>query len=200
MAGVELLKDTYWSKSEAFLLPLTGLSRSQKYPIKSYLFWEDYSIENFNMVLVSQYEDYQDFLKYCKRVILPVLGKNGYLIETHDREGETIYVLDMSEWALDIEMFLKGKYSKMSREAKNIITDYHTFYEKGPKILIEISASLDPNARYKVLDDLTALEYAAKHYELDLKELKKVGEIGGIYNKKNETLDWKEEVVDGNVG
>lgn len=185
---VDLLKSEYWSKSEAFLLPLTGLSKSQKYPIKTYLFWEDYSVENFNLILVMKYENYEDFLKYCRRTMLPVLGKNGYLTETFDRDKHTVFVLDMSEWALDIGMFLEGRYSKMSREAKNIITDYHTFYEKGPKILIEISASLDPNARYKVLEGLTALEYAAKYYELNLADLQKVGEIGGIYNKEKETL------------
>ena len=44
-------KGEYWSKSEAFLLPLTGMAKSQKYPVRSYLFWRDYTIENYQLII-----------------------------------------------------------------------------------------------------------------------------------------------------
>lgn len=185
---VEVLKRVYWSKSEAFLLPLTGLVRSRRYPIKTYLFWNKYSIENYQLIAVFNWTNYYDFLIYCKRSIFPVLDKNGYLIESYDGKDYTVYVLDISEWALDIEMFLRGKYSKMSNNAKEKIVDYHTFYDKEAKILIEIQAAIEPLAKYSILDNMTAIEYVAENYGLPLNELSKIGELGSIYDIYKETL------------
>lgn len=191
---IEVLKSEYWSKSEAFLLPLTGLSKTQKYDLKTYLFWEKYSIEDYNLIIKFKYDNYNEFLHYCRRIIFPTLDRNGYLVETHDFGHETVMVLDISEWALDIEMFLKGKYSKMSNDAKDTIVEFHTFYDNGPKIMIEISASLEPNTKYGVLGNMTAIDYVAENYGLPLAELKKTGELGGIYNVKEETLMIKSKV------
>lgn len=188
---VEILKKEYWSKSMAFLLPLTGLSKTHKYEINTYLFWREYTIEDYNLIIRFKWEKYDEFLEYCKRVIFPPLERGGYLIESYDFEGYTLFVLDISDWALDVEMFLKGKYSKFSREAKRMITDFHTFYEKGPKINIEISVALEPNDKYSILNDMTAIQYVSQNYELDYDTLKSIGELGGIYSKEKETL--KEE-------
>jgi hypothetical protein len=196
---VEILKDAYWSKSEAFLLPLTGLTKSQKYHLRTYLFWNEYSIENFNLILKFSWDNYEEFVAYCRRSIFPKLDENGYLIETHDFDHETVMILDLSVHAMDIEMFLKGKYSKMSRDAKDTITEFHTFYDKGPKILIEISTSLNPNDKYAILGNQTAIEYAADTYGLPLDELKKVGELGGIYDEKEETLILNEQNVENGL-
>lgn len=190
---IELLKTEYWSKSEAFLLPLTGLARTQKYKIETYLFWENYSIEDYYLVVKFTYENYNEFVDYCRRIVFPVLDKNGYLVESYDFVNETVLVLNISEWAKDIEMFLVGKYSKMSRDAKDTIVEYHTFYDKGNKIMIEIQAAIEPNVKYDVLEKKTPIEYVAENYGLSYDELKKGGEVGGIYNKEKETLkDLKE--------
>jgi hypothetical protein len=195
---VEILKKEYWSKSEAFLLPLTGLAKTHKYKLKTFLFWNDFSIEDYKLILKFTWDDYEEFVHYCRRVVFPVLDRNGYLIESHDFDKETVIILDISEWALDIEMFLKGKYSKMSKDAKDTITEFHTFYDKGPKIMIEISASLEPNAKYHMLDGLTAIEYVADKYGFNLTDLKAGGELGGVYNKDKETLIINDEkVTDG---
>ncbi len=182
-------KGQYWSKSETFLLPLVGLSKSQKYPIKTYLFWRDYSIENYHLIIKFSYSNYDEFLAYCNRIVFPILDKNLYVIECYDFENETIFILDISEWALDIEMFLKGKYSKFSKQAKDKIIKYHTYFDKGEKLEIEISAVIEPNIKYGLLGGLTAIEYVADNYEIPLGELKKVGELGSIYDKEKETLN-----------
>lgn len=192
---IEILKDKYWSKSEAFLLPLTGLAKSQKYHLRTFLFWNEYSIEDYNLILKFSWDNYPDFVTHCRRVIFPVLDRNGYLVETYDFDKETVMVLNISEWALDVEMFLKGKYSKMSRDAKDTIQEFHTFYDKGPKIMIEISASLDPNDKCLILGNQTPIEYVADTYGLDLVELKKVGELGGIFDKEKETLVLNDEKI-----
>lgn len=181
-------KGTYWSKSQTFLLPLTGLKKTIKYTIKSYLFWEDYSIENYQIMVVFLYDNYDEFVDYCKKKIFPVLDKNGYLIESYDFTGCTVFVLDISEWALDIELFIKGKYSKLSNQAKDMIIDYHTYYDKENSVDITITAPLHPFDTYPILDDMTAIDYVAEQYELDAVNLRKVGELASIYEKENETL------------
>jgi hypothetical protein len=185
----EFLKQEYWSKSQAFLLPLSGLAKTQIYKLESYLFWEKYSIEDYHLIVKFTYDNYDEFVENCNKVIFPALDKSGYLIETHDVDNTCIMVLDISEWALDIELFLKGKYSKMSREAKELITTYHyTYANRKNNISIDIQAALEPNSKYEVLGGLTPIEYVAETYELPLEELRKLGEIGGIYSKEKETL------------
>lgn len=187
---VELLKDKYWSKSDAFLLPLTGLGKNQRYKIKCYLFWDKYSIEDYQLILKISYENYTEFIEYCRKFIFPILDRNGYLVESYDFEGCSVFILDMSEWALDIEMLLKGSYSKFSKQAKDIITKYHTFYDNGPKILVEIKASLNPTLKEELLGNVTPLEYMIDVYGLPAEEVRRIGEVGGIYDKEEETLTY----------
>lgn len=185
---IELLKGEYESKSEAFLLPLTGLAKTLNYKLESYLFWEEYSIEDYYLIIKFTHDDYNDFLQYCRRQIFPVLDRNGYLVETYDFPNQCVMVLNMSEWAWDIEKFLQGKYSKMSRDAKDTIHEYHSFYDKGNKILIDIEAILEPNVKYDILGKMTPIEYVSDTYGLPINEMRKVGEIGAIYKKDKETL------------
>jgi len=191
MVDIELFKKEYWSKSEAFLLPLTGIGSSHKFPVETYLFWDDYSIENFNLMVKFSYKDYDEFVSYCQKIIFPVWDKGGYVVESYDFGKETVFILDISEWALDVQMFLAGKYSKFSREAKSMIQDYHIYYTKGkPQIDIEIAGILDPMRRHAVLEDMNCIEYVSEYYGLPLPELQKLGEIGSIYNKEKETLSY----------
>lgn len=193
---VEVFKKEYWSKSNAFLLPLTGLPKALEYKLESYLFWENFSVEDYYIILVFNYDNYDDFLEYCKKNIFPILDRNTCLIESHDYDNQTVFVVDISEWAMDVEKFLKGRYSKFSPPAKDIITDYHIYYDKGNKIDIKIQASLEPNEKYSILGDMTAIEYVSENYEIPYDELKKIGELGGIYSKEKETLTGLKEEHD----
>ncbi len=193
---IELLKSEYWSKSQAFLLPLSGLSKTLTYKLESYLFWEKYSIEDYYLVVKFTYDDYDGFVDYCRRKIFPDLDRNGHLVETYDFESQCVMILDVSYWAKDIELFLKGKYSKFSKEAKELITEHHIYYDKGNRISIDIKAALEPNLKQEVLGGLTPIEYAAETYGLPLWELKKLGEVGGIYHKEKETLTGLKEEHD----
>lgn len=185
---IEVLKNKYWSKSEAFLLPLTGLAKSQQYKLDSYLFWENYSIEDYFLIIKFTYDNYDNFVEHCRRTIFPILDKGGYAIESYDFGNQSVMVLNMDMWAKDIELFLQGKYSRFSDVAKKVITEYHTFYDRGNKIYIHIKSSLFPDVPLGALGDLTPIEYVAENYGLPLDELRKGGELGGIYNKELETL------------
>lgn len=183
---VSVLKTEYWSRADAFLYPLTGLRRSEDYEMESYLFWNDYSIEDYRLIVTFRYNNYDKFLQWCKDGIFPSLDKRGYLVETYDIGDRSIFILDMSEWALDIDLFIQGKYSKFSKEAKEMIEKYHTFNKN--KIPIHIYAVLYPTMKMKLLDNLSPIEYVAENYGISLIELEKLAEIGSLYDEMSETL------------
>jgi hypothetical protein len=183
----------YWSKADAFLMPLTGLRRNLTYEPRAYLFWNEYSIENYNLIVRYDYPkgDYDKFLAFCQDYLFPTLDKKGYLVESHDLNGETtIFVLDIAEWAKDIELFLSGKYSKIGREAKELIERYH-FFNKA-SIPVHIYAVLYPKMRMAILEEdkvkYNPIEYVSKYWNLDLDLLNQVGEIGSKYDRMEETL------------
>lgn len=183
---VNVLKTEYWSRADSFLLPLTGLKKDGPFEMESYLFWNDYSIQDYRLIVSFSYEDYDKFMTYCRDAVFPSLDKKGYLVETHDIRDRSIFILDISEWALDIEMFLEGKYSKLSREAKEKIEEHHTFNKN--KIPIHIYSVLYPNMKMKLLDNKSPIEYVAENYGISLVELEKIGEIGSLYDEMTETL------------
>ncbi len=181
---INVLKKLNWS--DAFLLPLTGLRKDDKFDMRSHLFWNEYNINDYKLILTFSCDDYHGMLDYCKNNVFPILDKKGYLSESYDIDGKCIFVLDMSEWAKDIEMFILGRYSKFSKVAKNIIEKFHT--KRNGDIPISIKAPLYPNMEMLILGNRTPIEYVAAEYELNLSEMKRLGEIGSIYNAVNETL------------
>lgn len=197
MGIVQLLKTEYWSKADAFMLPLTGLSKYEKYGLRSYLFWRDYSIYDYNLVISFSHNDKDELQQVLKRYIFPVLDSRGYLTEAYDVGDKTMFILDMSEWAMDIQMFLDGKYSKFSAEARGAIEKFHTFNQY--KIPVHVYAVLYPNRPMALLDNQTPIEYAAEAYGLDLLDMQKIGEIGSKYDKAAETLTIRQDVCHNSI-
>lgn len=223
---VHVLKEEYFSKADSFILPLTGLPKTSIFTVRSFLFWEENSIEDFKLAVTYAYTDKQMFQGYCKQSVFPILDKNGYLIESYDFEKQsiliyatedhkkvlkekldfdylTVFVLDLSEWAMDITMFLAGRYSKLSKKAKSMADAFHTYFRKGQeKFPIHIEAILYPNNIIEavnkkdepILGKLTPIEYVAKNYGLSLTDLQEIGELGSIYDISKETLTIGQEV------
>lgn len=181
-----MLKRTYWSKADAFILPLTGLSKDTRFEPKSFLYWKDYSIENYQLILSYNYEEYNDMIKHCRTVVFPVLDKKGYIIENYEAEGRSIFILDLSEWAPDIEQFIKAKYSLMSLNAKSTIEKYH--YVNIKQVPVHILGVLYPFREMPILGDRTPIQYLSDEMGWDLKQMTEIGEVGSIYDKLTETL------------
>ncbi len=181
---IKLIEKKNWS--DEFLLPLTGLKKSREFNQKTYLFWRENSINDYKLVLTLSSVDYDDMLKYCRTVVFPTLDRNGYLLENYDVDGKSIFILDMSEWAMDIELFMQGRYSRMSIEAKKLIDKFHLL--PGGKKSIQLKAVLYPREPMTVLENLTPIEYICKYYGFDLEEVKRIGEIGSLFNLNEETL------------
>ncbi len=76
--------------------------------------------------------------------MFPVLDN---LIENYDFEGKSIFILDIADWAKDIEMVLAGKYSLLSKDAKLLIDKYHMTTVRP----IQIHGILYPNEKQDIL-------------------------------------------------
>lgn len=182
---VDVLKSEYFSKADTFLLPLTGLKKIEPFEVNSYLFWNGNTIQDYKLTVVFHYTDYESFMKYCQNYLFLIWDPKGYLLESYDYENKTIFILDMSEWAMDIEQFLAGKYSKLNQKVKDIIFNYHKINKGVPT---HIYAALYPKMKMSVLEGVTPIEYVSKHYEFNENVMFKLGEVGGIYDKFSETL------------
>ncbi len=183
----KVFKSEYWSKAEAFVLPLTGLKKEPS--MKAFMFWNEYSLENYQLVVQFEYDVREEFDEHCKRYVFPTLDKGGYLVEAYSpEEGKTIFVLDMSEWAMNIEFILAGKYSKLTKEAKNLIMLYHANARPCGTPPIYVSGVLYPHEAVVFLDGMTPMEYMAEEFGLDYDSLHKSGEIGSTYDRAAETL------------
>jgi hypothetical protein len=185
---VELLMSEDWNKADAFLLPLTGLPRNDVMEMKSYLFWNDYSIENYQLTVTFSNENESILKDYCKNVVFPILDRNTYLMESYDIDGRWVFVLDISNWARDIEFFLKGKYSQFTQAARMLIERYHRIEGSARHMPVYLYAVLYPNKPLELLGNLTAIEYIADNYGFSLEELKEIGEVGSLYEMLPESL------------
>ena len=81
-------------------------------------------------------------------------------------------------------MILSGKYSLLSKDAKLFIDKYHMTNVRP----IQIHGILYPNDKQDVLGKKSPIEYASENYGLPIKTLEKLGEIGSVYDKMQETL------------
>lgn len=180
---MEIFDDKYVSVSDTFLLPLTGLPKDENH--KTYMFWKNYSIEDFFLVLVYEYDDQKKIENYLIDTVFPILDKGGFLLENYDVQGRCILVLDLSVWAFDIGFCLEGKYSKFSEEAKTKIIRHHTTDGEFPP---SIYAAFYPNKANKELGNKTPMEIVSEEYGFDLDFLRNVGELGIKYDKMAETL------------
>lgn len=187
---MDIFEKEYTSVADTFLLPLTGLPKDTEILPKAYMFWRDYSIEGYQLILVYEYENLELLRKFLVEEVFPVLDRKGYILENYDIRGRCILVLDIAEWALDIELCLDGKYSKLSKEAKTKIELFHN-KNKGsgaPLLPTSVYAALYPNKAVSAWSSRTALEVVAEEYGLDLEELQKSGELGIKYDRMAETL------------
>lgn len=183
---MDIFEDKYVSVADTYILPLTGLSKQLSIPVNSYLYWRDYRIEDYKLILCFRGEDLTEFLK---TEVFSIIDKFGYLIEAYDIIEGVVLVLDMSEWAEDIELCIEGKYSKLSNKAKLLIEKYNSLSKSGAATLKPfLYAALYPNKAVSTWNNKTAIEIVAEEYKFDMTELQKIGELGIKPDKFAETL------------
>ena len=185
---IQLFKNEYWSKSTAFLLPLTGLKKPN-FPeviITGYAFYKNYSIYNNQFIVNIKYTEENLYDIYYKDQVSKIYPKAALMEIYKIDEDNNVFIFDFTYWYKDLDKFLTGKYSKFSDEAKDIIVNFHL--NKGNDIPVHIYSVLFPHEELPILDDMSGLEYACEHYNLDSEYMHKLGEIGSLYNKEKEIL------------
>jgi hypothetical protein len=200
---VEIIRRNIWSKSTAFLLPLTGIKKTRDFEIRSYLYWNDYSIGNFELAVKVEYgHKFQEFLEFMHEGVFK--NRNSLIREVFEYEGFSVFIFDISDWAEDVAVFMEGKYSKLSKPAKVKIQKYNS--DDNNNMPISIYCCLFPDEPHEMLGNMTPLEYAVQHYITEYKPNKadyesaeiwqKSGELCSIFDMKEETLVL-EECQDG---
>lgn len=141
------LNSFYVQKSKLILYPLLQFDKSDKRPKQTYVSYKDVVLKE-DPILICSYEKnsipgYEDFKE---NVIL----KNEYYMNQINTEEYDYITFDMSSYKEDYLHFLKGKYSKFSKDTKQVILDSYTNTTIGP-LLVELH--LKPGLYHDVFVD-----------------------------------------------
>lgn len=145
-----LLQETYLQKSRIFLLPLTGLSKDKYFrEINTYMCSPDLTSTDYpegigfeDKLLIVNYSKsykvkqdniYNQVTANFKNISIEETGWDKYETKLmsnktfsglHETADELIYTFDLSNWSDDWNFFMKGKYSKISKRAKELVRNY----------------------------------------------------------------------------
>lgn len=174
----EIYKQTF-QKSFTFLYPLLGFHRTKDFkPSKVHISFPcaDISIKDKKLICVYKKEDTEKWRNFEKTKLIT----HRMLDVCIPVDDETvIYVFDFNHMSSDFDEFLNGKYSKLSTNAKKMITDYYGIHTPE---WVYIESFMFPAKYYK--------DYAKILNEsVDL--LKEVGELCNKYNPDSETCKLK---------
>lgn len=175
---IESLYRDYIQKSRIFLYPALGLKRGESVtPLQTYTSWEGkYSVKDKKLICEYHLRDDIEFKNYEKNKLLSHELFHNYL-ETTDGKG--IYVFDFSKHDKDWNMFLKGRYSKLSPDLKKKI---RTFF--GMSNIGYIDAYLYPERYFNVY-----AEFLTTRRE-DVRSMQKIlEEVGELCSKPNLLLE-----------
>ena len=173
---IENVYSKYFQKSKAFLFPLLELPKfALTYQIQTYLVINNtINLEDINIICKIKHDNLQEFYVYEKKYI----DKSKYLIDKFENKelNETVYIFSLENYKQDYNNFLNGKYSKFSKEAKNIIKKYYVLNKNE---FDHIHSYLNPSEFINLYKDLL---------NIDIEVLKEVGELCDKYDLEKETL------------
>lgn len=167
--------DIYFQKSIKFLYPLLKIDSTHTIkPIQSYVAWQG-KIDICECKLICVYElintlEYRQFEK-------DTLLKNEFFesyVGGVDNKG--IYVFNLNSYQKDYTHFLKGKYSLLSTDSKDLLKK---FYSLNQISTAYIDSFLYPENYY---------EKYARLLNVDEWRLRSVGELVDPFNREKETL------------
>lgn len=203
-----LLQKDYIQKSRIFLLPLTGLKRDKTfretntYTSSSDLQSAEYpnGISFDDKILIvcytKKYKEKQDNLynqvnANFKDIFVEETGwdkheniliSNRNFLGFHETKDEYIYTFDLCNWYEDWNMFMRGKYSKMTDKAKDLIKEYRWSFLKP----------IEQRKLYCYLylnKDESCLKDFAEELGVPIDSLKKVKELCDKPNLRLETFE-----------
>jgi len=178
---IKELYKKYFQKSYNFLFPLLEIKRHKLFkPKQTYISWKDlYNVEDRKLICVYKRSLNDEWIEYEKKYLI-----NHKMLEyCYPLDDENIvYVFDLNIYKEDFDNFLRGKYSKFSNTAKQLMTNY--FGINTPEWIFIESYIFPEN-------------YFSKYAEIlgvDVEDLISIGELCDIYNSELETCQLEVQV------
>lgn len=208
-----LLEKTYIQKSRLFLLPLTGLKRhahfretdtyisapeliATQYPegitfddkILIVVYSKLYKIKHDNIFnqINSNFKNIDAGDETGWDIYENSVVSNRYIIAFHETQDEFIYTFDLSDWTKDWHLFLKGRYSQMSKKAKDLVKNYR-WNSLKPIEQRKLYCYLYPSETFPD-EKKTCFEKFSEDLGYPVAELEKVKELCSKPNLKLETF------------
>lgn len=164
----------YFQKSFTFLYPLLEFKKSVKQkPLQTYIVWSDvYDTSSRKLICVYKKEDTDQWRTFEREELLNHRMLD-YCLPAHDEN--IVYVFDFNIYKEDFDNFINGKYSKMSKRAKQILTSYYGIHTPE---WVFVESYLFPESYF---------DKYAEILQVDVNELKKVGELCDMLDFEKET-------------
>ena len=138
----------YFQKSKIFLYPLLGIRKGEDFvPTETYICWADlYDKESYKYICIYNTNKTLKFKLFEDKF----LNNHSMLHSTISfSEDKHAYIFDYSKYKHDFDMFVDGKYSKLSVGTKSKILNY---FGKVGKISNYIKSYLNPEEYHDVLN------------------------------------------------
>lgn len=145
----------YFQKSMFFLYPLLRLNKkvNKILPKNTFLEMEGYIEPGEYKLICVFHTDDEDFFEF-EQVWVSSNKQLFDKLEIGDLDV-VVYVFDLSEFKEDFDLFLEGKYSKMSPEVKNKIMQ---FYEYGTLTYEYVKSFLYPEDYYSTYSQILSVD------------------------------------------
>jgi hypothetical protein len=171
---IESLYSKYFQKSRSFLYPILGIKKKNKYtPTGTYIALPDkYDASDMKLIVTFKTDNSPEFQEFENKMLVG----NSLFLEKHKIRDYTIYVFSFDLFQSDWTQFLLGRYSKLSATIKKAIKVY---YGESSTEYTYIDSYLYPEKYFEVY---------AKLLDVDIKDLKQVGELCDSWDLDKETL------------
>jgi hypothetical protein len=166
---------SYFQKSYTFLYPQLGFKRTKDpKPKNVYVHWpEVFSMSDRKLVCIYERENSSAWRDFERDKLL----KHHLFDQVVPLENNMIaYVFDMNPIASDYDLFIKGKYSMLSKNAKRNLSNYYGIHTPE---WVYIESFIFPKKYFK---------HYAKILEIGVEQLEEVGELCDKYNQERETF------------
>ena len=175
----------YFQKSINFLFPLCAESKPKD--IMTYLFCDNIDEDIFSYHLI---------VKVNKGVEIQDKEFLSNIYNVYNHTDFDLYTLDISKWEKDIDEFLKGNYSKFSKEGKKRILKFYGYLDSQGKLkdtnkinYAHFFVYLYPEKFKEVVaEELVSVHKFFNTYEEALSVIKESKELCPLYDLDKETL------------
>jgi hypothetical protein len=172
----------YFQKSKSFLYPGLGTRRSDPFtPTGTYLSIDGYiGPEDVKLVCTFEKNESSAFKEFETQM----LTENPLYEQKIEVENYYVYIFDFEIYEDDWFSFLLGRYSRLSPMLKKAIKQY---YGKNSSEYKFIETYLYPEEHF---------ENYAKILDVNVEDLKEIGELCNPYDEKKETLKIPKEYLE----